>query len=392
MILLMVNRFVAALILLAFAGTVGAQDTLPASGRILLSGYVKSLQTLYFQRDLDPLTTLNELHQRLSIEWTLTPSLRLRAGMRNRVLWGDQLRVVPDRDAALNGGEDGLDLSILWVDKPAFVVHTVFDRLALHLTQPRWEVRAGRQRINWGLHPVWNPNDIFNAYSLLDFDYEERPGTDALRIQYFPSGLSAIEIAYAFGSGGRHPTYAACFRFNTGGYDMQAFAGRAGPDLVAGGGWAGSLGDTGFKGEVTCFHPAGKEPDSLASISVALGVDRTFSGDWYTSAGWLYQSNAFPSGRIQDWTNGTNLSAKTLMPFEISWFASLTRSLSPITQVNFAFIYSPKNTSLILLPSFRRNLMDNLDFDVFLQSFFADTDGAYQSAGQAFFLRFRWSY
>ena len=32
---------------------------------------------------------------------------------------------------------------------------------------------------------VWNPNDLFNAFSFVDFDYEERPGSDALRIQKY---------------------------------------------------------------------------------------------------------------------------------------------------------------------------------------------------------------
>ena len=44
--------------------------------------------------------------------------------------------------------------------------------------------RIGRQRINWGTTTIWNPNDIFNAYNFLDFDYEERPGMDGGKFQY----------------------------------------------------------------------------------------------------------------------------------------------------------------------------------------------------------------
>ena len=54
---------------------------------------------------------------------------------------------------------------------------------------------SDRQRINWGQTLVWNPNDIFNAYSYFDFDYIERPGSDAIRLQYYPDYSSAIEMA-----------------------------------------------------------------------------------------------------------------------------------------------------------------------------------------------------
>jgi hypothetical protein len=378
------------LILLAPLRMAG-QDTLSKPERIAIGGYIKSMQGLYVPEDLDQLTTLNQIHHRLNAAWSITPDLSLRVGMRNRILWGDQLRYIPDREAALDGPTECADLSILWVNEPAFAVHTIFDRLALQYARKRWDVRVGRQRINWGMHPVWNPNDIFNAYSILDFDYEERPGSDALRAQYFLNGLSAVEVAWSCGSGAGS-TYAAYYRMNAAGYDIQVFGGRAGMDLVAGGGWAGNIGDAGFKGEATWFHPAGDRPDSLASFSLTLGVDRTFKGNWYASAGWLYQSSAYPTGRIQDWVTGTALSAKTLMPFEISWYGAVTKAFSPVSTLNLSFIYSPKNTSLILLPSYSRNLMDNLDLDIFLQSFFADTGTAYKSAGQAFFLRFRWSY
>ncbi|MCG8318265.1 MAG: hypothetical protein MI921_02070 [Cytophagales bacterium] len=49
----------------------------------------------------------------------------------------------------------------------------------------------GKHRINWGKSYVWNPNDVFNAYSFFDFDYEERRGTDALLIKYTTSPFSS---------------------------------------------------------------------------------------------------------------------------------------------------------------------------------------------------------
>ena len=61
---------------------------------------------------------------------------------------------------------------------------------------------------------AWNPNDIFNTYNLLDFDYEERPGSDAIRIQYYLGDFSKIEVAAKKGSSKDDHIVAAMYKFN----------------------------------------------------------------------------------------------------------------------------------------------------------------------------------
>jgi len=382
------------LLLCLAVGSVSAQGTDSTSRRsdLVIGGYVKSLQALYFAEGLNPMVSLSQLHHRLNLDWTFSTQWRIQAGIRNRILWGDYLRLVPDRGQALDGQAGRADLSALWVTRPSFVIHSVVDRLSLEWQSAKWSVRAGRQRINWGLHPIWNPNDLFNAYSFLDFDYEERPGTDGVRVRYFLSGLSVVEAAWASGPDGSPDTYAALFRTNTHGYDLQFLAGRAGHDLVAGTGWAGHIGDAGFKGEVTWFRTTGDRPDSLSTLSVALSADRTFKDNWYASVGLLYQSNPGFTGRLEDFSSGAILGARALMPYQFSWYASATKGFSPITQASLAIVYSPKNASLVLLPSFSQNLAPNLDLDLFIQSFFAGDRSSYASQAQAFFMRLRWSY
>ena len=80
-------------------------------------------------------------------------------------------------------------------DFDQMVFHIMIDRLYLQWNDDSWQFKVGRQRINWGVNLAWNPNDIFNAYSLYDFDYEERPGTDALRFQKFIGYAGGYEIA-----------------------------------------------------------------------------------------------------------------------------------------------------------------------------------------------------
>ena len=75
------------------------------------------------------------------------------------------------------------------------VFNTTIDRVFLEYNKNDWEVRVGRQRINWGINLAWNPNDVFNAYSFFDFDYEERPGSDAIRIRKYTGIASSVELA-----------------------------------------------------------------------------------------------------------------------------------------------------------------------------------------------------
>ena len=112
-----------------------------------------------------------------------------------------------------------VDMSWNIFDKQSFLFNTTIDRLWLDLHYNKFQVTIGRQRINWGQTFVWNPNDIFNAYSFFDFDYVERPGSDAVRLQYFPSSSSAAELAVKVDDE-NDITAAGLYRFNRWGYDI----------------------------------------------------------------------------------------------------------------------------------------------------------------------------
>lgn len=71
------------------------------------------------------------------------------------------------------------------------ILRTMIDRLWIDWAYKKWELRAGRQRINWGKTSVWNPNDLFNTFNYANFDYEEQAGSDAIKLSYYPSGMSA---------------------------------------------------------------------------------------------------------------------------------------------------------------------------------------------------------
>ena len=379
-------------ILLSCRMQVYAQEELPKTPWLEFHGYIKDLQSTYFIDGTDSLTMANLVHNRLNLKFNIAQGFTGRLEMRNRIFWGDQLRQTPDFGERTDTYNGLMDLSVLWVDKPAFVVHTVIDRMLLQYADERWDIRLGRQRINWGVNTVWNPNDIFNAYNFLDFDYEERPGTDAVRAQRFFTNSSSLEMAIAPGKTSKASIGALMYKFNRWKYDFQALGGVFNTDIVVGGGWAGNLKDAGFKGEVSYFHPYENATDTNGVVVYSLMTDRLFNESWYVSIAYLYNSNPTNSFAENGGIYAANLTAKSLYPFKHNVYLGVMKTISPIAYANLSMTYSPTYNAWVVFPTFTWNTAQNVDLDFTFQSFFADLSGVYESQGTAFFIRGRWSF
>jgi len=161
-----------------------------------LNGYVKNLQSIYRIKlgTIDPIFAQdNLLHNRLNFKYFINENWTFKSDLRNRIFYGERSLFLANFDEDV--GNDFFDLSTNIIDANGLLFHSMIDRLYLEYTKGSWEVRLGRQRINWGINTVWNPHDIFNAYNFADFDYEERPGSDALRVTYYTSFASSVEVA-----------------------------------------------------------------------------------------------------------------------------------------------------------------------------------------------------
>lgn len=375
--------------LVLIACLVTAQD----DGKQLLewNGYVKELPGLVFPGHGDSLRWMNLIHNRVNVKVNAGPSLSARVEIRNRVFFGSQVGKTPDFGATIDDYPGFFDLSKLWVDRPSLVVHTVVDRLLLAYSATKWDVTLGRQRINWGVNNVWNPNDIFNAYNFLDFDYEERPGNDAVRIQHHPGENTSVEFAWKPGRTRDTHVASLLYKFNRKGFDMQFLGGVYNADWVVGAGWAGSVGESGFKGEASYFHPRRRMFDTTGVLGASVMIDRTLKRDWYISGSVLYNSR--PSGGLgEGGIYSTNLSAKSLFPFRWSLYLGAMKSMETVYGFSAAVVYSPTRNSLILFPAFSWNASESLDFDVTLQSHLASDNGRYRSQGSALYLRGKWSF
>lgn len=366
------------------------QDTIEK--KIHLKGYIKDLQTVSFVDNADSLLTSNLIHNRINFRWNFAKHFHARIEMRNRVFYGEQVESIPGFGKLVSIDNGFVDLTWLWVDQRSLAVLSSFDRALLNYSSEKFSVTAGRQRINWGITTIWNPNDLFNAYNFLDFDYEERPGVDGVRVQYFPNTSSTLELAYKPSEEKNRSVAAALYKFNQWKYDFQLLSGVYYNDITIGGGWAGNIKDAGFKGEFSYFNNKEDWSKDNSTLTASLMADYSFKNSWYVSSSVLYINRPSPFLYGATLVFADNLSAKSLMPFKWSFLTSVSKAFTTLFTGNLSVIYSSTDNSTIFFPTLTYNVAENFDLDLTAQCFFSDRLGTYQTSGNSIFLRIRWSF
>ena len=354
---------------------------------VSVNGYVKYLPSVSFT-NFDDLLTNNLIHNRINIKGFFGKNFTAKVALRNRIIYGELVKLTPNYGELISEDNGELDLSFLLVDKKSFVFHSIIDRAYLDFAKNKWQIRLGRQRINWGVNLAWNTNDLFNAYNIVDFDYEERAGTDALRVQYYAE-KSTTELAYKIGKNLDHSIIAALYKFNKWKYDFQFLAANYNEDIAIGTGWAGNIKNAGFKGEATFFQ----NKDSTNNVlSLSTSVDYFFKKGTYLNVSILFTSNGSNTfdTSILDFTSST-LSAKKLMPTKFSYLLQLSNQFNPRIQASFTIIYGQGMNILFIMPTVNYSIADDWDLNLTGQLFFAEVNG-FQNLNNSIFLRLQYSF
>ncbi len=355
-----------------------------------LNGYVKTLQTIELS-DLDNVLTDQLIHNRLNLRWYPNENWTIALEARNRIFFGELVKLTPNYGDLINDvNNDVFDLSTVLVNRNALVVHSMLDRAYVDWSKNKWQIRAGRQRINWGINLVWNPHDLFNTYSFLDFDYEERPGSDALRVQYYTNYASSIEFAVKAFDRVEDRVAAMLWKFNKWNYDFQLLGGLYQKDVAFGLGWAGSIGGMGFKGETSIFQPIGERDGRETAVALTLGFDYSVK-NWYLNGGLLFNSLG---ENDPDFTNPLlfEISARNLSAYKYSVFTQASHQLTPLTSMSLSNIYSFGGNALIINPAFVFSLSDNWSLDIVGQFFLSDTVNGFSSVNNLLFWRLKRSF
>ncbi len=364
--------------------------------KITVAGYVKELYMLYSPEnpipgiDQDYLTT-HVIHNRLNLKWYASSKLTTVVEMRNRLMFGNLVNEFPGYQSIVDVDKGFVDLSWISAQSNNWFLHSMIDRAYLDYTSGKWQLRIGRQRVNWGVNLVWNPNDIFNAFSYFDFDYEERPGTDAVRIQYYPGTTSSAELVYKPGRDHVSSALAAMYRFSKWDYDYQFMGGQSGNDWILGGGWSGDIRGAGFRGELTHFEPRNNR--STRATVASVSADYTFKNSWYIHASVLFNS-AGKTGKAggMDLLFNPDMSAKHLSFARYSLFGQVSKPITPLFSGSVSGIVNPLDGSFYFGPAITYSLLNNLELMLAGQIFLGGSGTEFGDIGQLAFGRLKWSF
>lgn len=358
-----------------------------------LSGYLKYMQTLSGNSLKGDWSTDNLLHNRLKFDWNINPNLTFKTHIRNRVFYGETVKSFPQYSDIIDNELGYMDLSgILFEGKSAFM-HSTIDRLYFDYNYKKIQITIGKQRINWGQTFAWNPNDLFNSASFFDFDYEEKPGSDAVRIQYYPSYDSKLDLVAKIDHLERK-TFAGLYRFNAQNTDIQILAAYyADTDYVLGAGFSGSLFKGGLRGEFSYFQPKEDFKASERKLVASMSYDYTFENSLMIQIGALYNEYGKEEGKFElsDFYF-MEASPQQLSLTRWSYMANLSYPITPLLNFRFSAMYNPNDDSVYLGPSADYSLKENLDLSIYTQYFASVESGTPSGSGGFLYWRLKWSF
>lgn len=328
-----------------------------------LSGYINYLPSyLEFERlNKKEFQTNHLIHNRLNIRGYIQENFSIGLELRNRILFDE---------GAFNTDDGYFDLSHYFINNSKFKLHSMIDRMWLKYQKEKIEISIGRQRVNWGINTIWNSNDLFNAYNFIDFDYIERPGSDVIRFQYTGDNLSSLDIVYKPSTIESSSVIAALYKINKMGYDFQFLAANYYDDIALGGGWAGNIKNTGFKGEITYF--ISDDSSEVNSTSLSTSIDYSFKNGFYILGSHLYNSNGFSDPQefnLQSVTQNV-LSPKNLMPSKNSYLIQASAFITPAINASFTLLYGEGINFFFFSPNISYDINSSLDASIIGQFFY----------------------
>jgi len=358
--------------------------------KLTFKGYLTSMQSVMFDSLSGPFINDFLLHNRFNFNAYLNDHITFAAELRNRFFTGDMVKTGKFYSEMIDMDEGLIDMSWNLMSERSFFINSTLDRVWIDFNYEKFQAKIGRQRINWGQALVWNPNDIFNAYSFFDIDYIERPGSDAIRLQYYPSWSSVIELAVK-ADREEDITAAGLFRFSKWGYDIQFLTGYSNSsDLIAGAGWSGSIGSLSFRGEGTWFRPLKSFKDTTGTVIVTAGIDKIFSDNSMLQFQLMYCNDPLEINNFTKLFTG-NLSARDLAFSRLTAFGQYTLAATPLLNIGVSGMWFPDLKGFFAGPSVDYSMAQNVDFSLIWQHFNGEMGGL-RSEINLVYLRFRYSF
>lgn len=376
-----------------------------ANAEFLVSGYVKEMYALYALENDIPLLSIkrydmqyNMVHQRLNAEWQIDQHWTFNGAMRTRWIAGPMVDKISNY-AEMTAKDMGyVDLSNNVYEAHSSFLNIALDRLYVNYTLDRLEVSLGRQRINWGIGMIWNPNDIFNHFSYFDFDYEERSGSDALLATYYTSDYSNIDMAIKVDHLNQW-TSALRYRMNVFNYDIQLVGGKLPHDWMFGTGFSGAIGSIAIMGEISCIQEDAwkEELDVVATLEMDyLFPQNSLLKDVQWHAAVLLNTSGSTGQMTTPVLLNTSLGqdVRELSMGKWELFSSLSYPFSPLFSGSVAAMVNPVDGSFYASPSLTYSLSDNFELLGLVQLCIGDEATEYAAMGNIYasMVRLRYSF
>ena len=369
------------------------------------NGYAKYLFSSTRFPDTPERYSEHLIHGRLNSRRYATESLTAALELRFRAFYGETVENIQDFSELIKTPRDWVRLdAVLWETEKS-VGYLEVDRLWLDWVKDNLQVTIGRQRIAWGTCWVWNPTDLFNPLDVLDFDYEELPGVDAIRAQYYTGAVTKVEAGYKPAKEKKDAILAGLWSNNYLNYDLNLIAGMRDERWVVGGSWAGDIYSAGFRGELTVSeapnrsytNPVYKEFDetSLSStdkpiLTLALSADYTFPNTFYIHTEMLYNNN----GKTENTFLFTNEALGLGMLSAARWsiYQEFAYDITPLIRGSLFGIFNPDDGSYVIVPSATYSLFTNFDLLFIAQIFEGDALTEFGEFGTSFYFRMKFSF
>jgi hypothetical protein len=329
----------------------------------------------------DVWSDLNRL--RLDFDLKLAASVNIKVIYDNEVIIGTILDESEFTDAKEVEEETLFDLTKTLVDNPdLFWRHTLY-RIYLTYSSDELTFTVGRQRIAWGQARIWNPTDLFNPISPLQIEGGQRLGVDAINFEYSLGALSGFNVVYAPRDESEKTSAAVRLRTNIMGYDLSIVVGEFREDDVIGFDFAGSIGDSGFRGEGVFTDP--DEGNDFTRL--VLSWDYNFPSTLYLLVEYLYNGgNVGEDASLADLARFTG----EIVTGNKNFLAiALGYELTPLIRPEFYAIFDIDGGGLFINPGMRYNVFTDLDWIIGVQIFPGD-EGEYKGLPDSFYTSLEW--
>jgi hypothetical protein len=385
------KKFITLIFSLIFLSSVSSQDN---QRNWRLNGYLQDLQMVWIQPHSSKWLTLTTPSNRIDFRWFPGKTVSFHVGMRNIFNLGQMVQAYYSYYPEIAIKDDGyFDLTKLWVKDSSYFFFTNIDRANIKISAGKFEATIGRQRINWGINLVWTPNDIFNSFNYFDFDYVERPGCDAVLLEYFTGNTSSVQFGFKMDHEDKI-TSALMYRFNRWKYDFQFMGGVMKDDLVGGLGWSGEIGGAGFNGEASYFLDKKKVWDTTGVLVASIGINYTFRNSLYLHGSYLFNSagTTGPAGWGIQLTQFADISAKNFTLAKHNLFGEVAYQVSPLIRADLSSIYNPNDKSGFVGPSMDFSLTNNISLFFIAQVFWGEHMTEFGDNGSQYYLRLKWGF